>query len=740
MTQNGSYYILFCLLAVAAFAPVIKGEVVIQDSLFGDLVPSLAYPGFLTHNTENYRDNILILATNEQLRKLGLANLTSQEDQLKRWRRQTGDDFCAEPKVVRNCLKTFCSQNFVSETLFLSDAVETPKIRLRDFADTRRFQPLMVRTLLDVHTFIRDRLQRRLAKMFGDSRLQEAVDLANKLLDCSTETKKVSTTFDINEDAIVYYNFVCQKTTNWIFLALGFLFARQREDKGKSLVNLTMEEREQVRKWVYTDLHRHIITQFEINIVRKNTENLIEGESSTAVSSTTTTPIASSSTAGSQQQAITTTLPTTSTTDKPVSLTRGMDFVFTWLQGIGNPQDAQLSFIVVNDNDEAVDVTWANAEDRLTSSATLGPNTFKKVPVSWRLQAGQKKLDYGWTADRIAMNVRSTKDVSILALNVLTKSKPFGRAEEVTIGSETSVDAFIVVPRKWLGTQYLSGAGSSSDLRHGKKRPRQMAITASEDWTTVMFKNNQGNPYSKTALKFDVMSYSNEEELNVNGFHVNNASKPVAVASGVQCKLHYGCDSKVEMLFPVNLWDKKYLLAPLGDPSFLQAYFIQVLAAEDSTQVFVDDKLQATLSTGKTHEFYLLGRKKEAILTSTKPVSVLLNGYRDFSILIPPVSQYLSGTIGFYVPEGLQDYSHKLTIIADQQCQGNMKLDSESLSEKDWDTLSNSTYSHLSLSTVSPGLRTLECGAPGGRFTVLVYGHDKWRGYGYAAGRNIWRK
>ncbi len=337
------------------------------------------------------------------------------------------------------------------------------------------------------------------------------------------------------------------------------------------------------------------------------------------------------------------------------------------------------------------------------------------------------------SAERLAVYIRSKKDITVYGLN----------------RQKTSTDAFLAIPVEALGLEYI--AVSYKNL--GTK-PSQIAITATEDNTTVVFtpsvnaKGVLGDiiAFENFNIRIDageVIKFIADDDLTGSKIVSNRA---VAVTSGNRCAnvpedIKY-CDHLVEMLPPTSSFGMEYFVQPLSDR---RSDIVRVVASEDNTEVKFNKDVVATLNRGE-HISKTIDNMGEALQVVTSRPSLVVQyslgtEYDSiisdpFMMLISPVKQYLRDyTFATLSKEQNFDRSF-INIIAPTSGLDSLILDNISVDTSLFSRVGDSEYSSATLEIDTHGTHNIKANMP---FTISVYGFGITDSYGYPGGMLIER-
>ncbi len=360
-------------------------------------------------------------------------------------------------------------------------------------------------------------------------------------------------------------------------------------------------------------------------------------------------------------------------------------------------------------------------------------------------------------------HITSEKDISVYALNQ----------------AETTSEAFMVLPTDALGKDYyVMSYNSDGSQNFGgvvSSTPSQFAIVATEDGTTVTVTpsaaTHSNGLASETFLLEKGESYlvqaritSNNLNADLTGSHITS-DKPIAVFGGHQRATVpiyekdtlISRDCLIEQIPPVGTWGKNAFLTPYPlplDATKVGSDLYRVLAAYDSTVIYINGIRQSTLTPGGFYEGNL---DVPATVTSNKPIMVahfkktagdgfnfVNTGLSDpFMLIIPPKEQFQN----FYRFINVQAYDFDnplgvyveqyVSVVAPNSTLSTVKLDSMPVNVSKFKPIPGSNYSYAWLGgangadSVTDGAHTIQADEP---IAIYVYGYGAANSYGYVGG------
>ncbi len=341
-------------------------------------------------------------------------------------------------------------------------------------------------------------------------------------------------------------------------------------------------------------------------------------------------------------------------------------------------------------------------------------------------------------------------------------------------------DAFLALPVPSLGREYVvmsyksdaRGQNFTTSERDETSTPSQFAIVATQDATDVIVRPSDPVLFGGTVRELRVRLNEGESYLvqadprtrdglaDLTGSRVI-ATKPVAVFGGhqratlpIEFKLMplTSRDCLIEQMPGIETWGRRAFLTPLQRSSSeveAASNLYRVLAAYDTTRVFLNGQPLATLNAGQYFEAPLTASgiitASDLILVAQfKKTSGAGNLIGDpFMLLIPTVEQYdrsyrfinvqVSDRDVRVAPNGQVYTEHFLTIVAPTNSLGSLRLDEQPVATGNFQAIGNSGFSFANIS-VSGGVHTARGDSA---FAIYVYGYGIMNSYGYIGGGRL---
>jgi len=367
------------------------------------------------------------------------------------------------------------------------------------------------------------------------------------------------------------------------------------------------------------------------------------------------------------------------------------------------------------------------------------------------------------------VRVQADDDVTVYALN------------QAPLTSE----AFLVLPADALAEDYVVMAYSTdigsntSATVNAATTPSQFAVVATDDSTDVTIrpsvptvKNSTMAPVTVRLNKGESYLVQADPRRNTRGDltgSVVRASRPVAVFAGqtratVPIELRGSLQSRdclIEQMNPVQTWGKSAFVAPFAQPSDDQDVgydLYRVVAAFDSTEVFVNGQRRTMLMEGEFYEDKLLGAfeitttrptltaqfKKSSGVPSSNPGNVDSSEYGDpLMMLVPPAEQFMKS----YRFISLQSYTYQqvgnravindsvykeqwLNVVIPDEGIASLQLDGRPVPPGLFKPIAASGFSYANIQ-MRDGVHDISADT---LFGIYVYGYGGAVSYGYIGG------
>ncbi len=317
-----------------------------------------------------------------------------------------------------------------------------------------------------------------------------------------------------------------------------------------------------------------------------------------------------------------------------------------------------------------------------------------------------------------------------------------------------STDSYLAYPVKVLGTTYRA-VGYSPLLNGGESFTAECAIVATEDHTIVtMTLNADTKGGHKKGETFSVSLNQGETYLvqgspladhpsDLTGSLVT-ATKPIGFLVGHTCAQVPPdvtfCNQLLEMEPPVPSWGRQFYIGRFQGKT---QYAMRVIASEDHTQVFVNNKLVTTLAAGAFYENNHL--VDNSFVTTSAPV--LIAEYAQGSdadsikvgdpmmMLITPTEQFLN-YYRFATPIN-GDWHHYINLVVPLDAEASLRIDGRPVPLRYFKTIGISHFG-IAQYEVGFGSHAVSCDKP---FGLYSYGFgefaDNFDSYGNDGGQLV---
>lgn len=356
----------------------------------------------------------------------------------------------------------------------------------------------------------------------------------------------------------------------------------------------------------------------------------------------------------------------------------------------------------------------------------------------------------------------SNDDITVYALNQ---------------SSRTS-DAFLLLPVDALGTEYRVMSYPSDGFTFPNSIALDLSSTPSEFNVTAVENNTQviitpTAPTFSHGLSIDTVllqkgeSYLVQTKITYSNLRPDLtgskviSNKPIAVFAGHQRALLpvelrnivSSRDHLIEQMPPLSSWGKSALLTPYPQPPGLTTFgtdLYRVLAAYDSTEVFIGGVRKKVLSAGQYYTDTLLipaelKASKPVLVSQYKRTSTGVGGVGTqavsdpFMMIIPPKEQFMLSyrCINAQARGGNSRtpvYSQQyIIIVAPRTAVSDITFDEFPVSSANFQPILGSQYMVATLS-VADGTHSLRASEP---FGIYVFGYGQVNSYGYVGGMSF---
>lgn len=441
--------------------------------------------------------------------------------------------------------------------------------------------------------------------------------------------------------------------------------------------------------------------------------------------------------------------------------TKGKEFFLAFLPNIHNygpASDDSLYIYVVADVPTTGTIQYSNGSVPQSRSFTIpNPAVIYQFAIQWNgyeLRGYNQSLAFDPNNDnerpvRRTFHITTSENVAVYAMNQAV----------------TTSDAAMLYPVPALGKEYqiLTYKADGVTDNSGPTlsyTPSEFCVVATEDNTIVNIIPSAPSLTSGLATK-SITLQRGEAWLCQTAFSTSQlnydfsgtrviSSAPVAVFGGHQRALVpveqrgviQSRDHLFEQLPPVSVWGRSYILTPLAPPPGTTDVtgvtdLFRVIAAEDNTQVRLNNVVIATLNRGQVYEAPLTAA---GLLTASAKVCVALfkrshsvgqtlqNG-DPFMLIVPPRAQYLK-QYRFTNCQATGDYVYQfITVMTAQSNASSITLDGQPITAT-WRAVPNTCYVYAHV-PMKDGAHTLDSPKLIG---LYVYGYGAAISYGYVGG------
>lgn len=385
-----------------------------------------------------------------------------------------------------------------------------------------------------------------------------------------------------------------------------------------------------------------------------------------------------------------------------------------------------LELFITGDKDTEVNIEVKNIGFK--QSLFLQAGTVRSVRVDPNAQV----QSYEIIEQGAAVKITSVEPISVYGLN---------RRFQTT-------DTYLGLPKRVLGTEYRAIGYSMSE-----GYVSQFAIIATENqtqvWITPAANTSQkpaGETFKVTLNQGDVFQVAARAEFpkkcDLTGSLIKS-DKKIAVFSGHQCSYvperMQACNHLVEQIPPLPSWGKHFYVGKLEPRS---RYTYRVLANDDNTKVFEDNKLLKILNGG---DFLEREARSNIQVTTDKPVLVAQysQGFKNgdsigdpMMLLISPTQQFLKH-YRFATPVN-GSWNHYVNIVAPTVSLASLRLNGRKLDTTVFRQLGISRYSigHI---RVPFGTHLIDGSMPFGMYSYgFGYSSDAYDAYGTMGGQSFY--
>jgi hypothetical protein len=316
-----------------------------------------------------------------------------------------------------------------------------------------------------------------------------------------------------------------------------------------------------------------------------------------------------------------------------------------------------------------------------------------------------------------------------------------------------STDTYVALPTNVLGLSYR--AMGYERLGYDDKFTSQITFIATDDNTTAKITltgntrggRKTGEIYSVTLNKGEVYQLQGasgaDGKSDLTGTLVTT-DKPIAFFTGHTCaqvpaNINF-CDMLLEEVPPINSWGKQFFVSKMLGKGW---YVVRVVAHENDTKIFFNEKFIKTLAAGEFYEAQHV--KDNLMIVSDKPI--LVGQYATgseadsvkvgdpFLMLISPSEQFLQ-SYRFVTPvKGV--WHHYINIIVPTASVNALRLDGNPISSSIFKPIGITRFC-VGQYEIGYGSHTISADRP---FGLYSYGFgvasDNYDSYGNIAGQRV---
>jgi hypothetical protein len=417
----------------------------------------------------------------------------------------------------------------------------------------------------------------------------------------------------------------------------------------------------------------------------------------------------------------------------PMQDSRGKDFWLTFPQNAILEQDHTLSLKLFITSDRATNGTVSIPGLGFQKSFHLNPSDITDIDIDTIAQ-----LLVSEQVQRLGVHVVADNDVAVFGLS----HRP------------ASTDSYLAYPVKVLGTTYRA-VGYSPLINGSESFTAEVAIVASEDHTVVTMTLNadtkgghrKGETFSVSMNQGDTYLVQGTPIVghpsDLTGSLVTS-TKPIGFFIGHTCaqvptEVNF-CDQLLEMEPPVPSWGRQFYVGRFEDKT---QYAMRVIASEDNTEVFVNNRRVAKLVAGGFYEDNHL--VDNAFVTASAPVLVAeyaqgsdadsIKVGDPFMLLITPTEQFLN-YYRFATPIS-GSWHHYINLVVPLDAESSLRVDGRPVPIRYFQTIG---ISHFGIAQYELGFgsHSVSCDQPFGLYSYgFGVGDENFDSYGNDGGQLV---
>ncbi len=383
--------------------------------------------------------------------------------------------------------------------------------------------------------------------------------------------------------------------------------------------------------------------------------------------------------------------------------------------------------------------------DRATHGVVSVPGLGEQIPFD--LKASEiKEINLDTDIELLTSETVSHLGVHVVADNDVAV---FGLSHR-----PASTDTYLGLPVKVLGTTYRALGYNS--LQNGPTSfATEFAIVGTSDHTVVTISlkgdtrggHRKGETFSVELNQGDayfVHGTGNPDRPGDLTGSLITSTKPISFFVGHSCaqvptSVSF-CDQLLEMEPPIPSWGRQFYVGRLESKT---EYAMRVMASEDNTEVFVNNKLVAKLRAG---DFYGNDHMVDnSFVTASAPVLVAeyaqgsdadsIKVGDPFMMLIVPTEQFLN-YYRFATPVN-GDWHHYINLVVPLDAEGSLRVDGRTVPLRYFKKIGISRYG-IAQYEIGFGSHAVSCDKPFGLYSYgFGVGSDDYDSYGNEGGQLV---
>ncbi len=457
--------------------------------------------------------------------------------------------------------------------------------------------------------------------------------------------------------------------------------------------------------------------------------------------------------------------------------TRGTDFWVCFPQNAKNEFNTGLNFKLYITADQAATGKVILPRNRHSIPFSINPGEVIGIDIDTSLEI----ITSGKIEEK-SIHVQSDHPVTVYGLS----------------NRKASTDTYVAFPTNVLGTAYRALCYDAL-VGTDNEFTSQITFLASENNTIVTINPTANTKDGKNAGGIFTITLQQGQTYQLQGTTRGDgrsdltgtlvtSNKPIAFFTGHICaqvpaNVNF-CDQLLEEEAPINTWGKQFFVSKLLGKDW---YVVRVVANEDDTKIFINEKFIKSLNAGEFYEAQHL--RDNVMVKSDKPILVgefatssdadLVKIGDPFLMLVTPTEQFLSsyrfvtpvgqapikyntGTLRkkindsivstpnsvFHYADSYLDeikkedssgsgWHHYINVIVPISALNSLRLDSNGISSDKFTPIGITRYA-IGQMEISYGSHTLRCDRPFGLYSYgFGIGGDNYDSYGNSAGQRV---